>query len=165
MASQYQRKSFVCQQDKRKNRWRTNEFWSLEIGRSLLVHKKMICNKCQLEKDSREFKDRGWRWCRPCINSYKNDLKTKKRRSEGVPELEKKYLTMRVGDNLFRCRKCREIKNGDSFSQSQLRPRGRGWCRPCITDHVKPGHKGHEVWKAANERYIASGKQKTAHRN
>jgi 5-methylcytosine-specific restriction endonuclease McrA len=123
----------------------------------------IACRKCGVEKPREAFKANelrprhGSKWCRECSSEYQRQWKEKRRRANGVPVKEIKYLTMQVGQDLYRCRRCAETKGGREFSASNLKPRGRGWCRSCVTDHVRSG-RPYEILLASAAKYRASGK-------
>jgi 5-methylcytosine-specific restriction endonuclease McrA len=128
----------------------------------------IVCLKCKVAKPVEAFKANelrprhGSKWCRECSNAYQRSWKEARRRAKGVPVKVVKYLAMRLPGGLYQCRRCGTGKPGGEFSPSNLKPRGRGWCRECVTDHCRRG-KPYEILLAASARYRATGKAKLVH--
>lgn len=123
------------------------------------------CKRCGVDSPADAFAkselrpSRGSQWCRPCVTEYKRAWKEKNRRAAGIPKkVFKKDLEVYPG--VFRCLSCSQEKQRSDFSKSSLEPRGRAWCRACVTAHVRVGGKGRDIFVAGMARYRASGKAK-----
>lgn len=125
----------------------------------------MRCKRCHVEKDIAQFQaselrpNKGSQWCRDCVREYKRVWKEKRRRAAGVPKKVFKS-DLQVAAGVYRCLRCLIAKPLADFSASAMKPKGRAWCRPCVTEHVRPGNHGHSILVRSLAKYRASGKAK-----